>query len=67
MTNRYPLLIAGSPSSDSSLEVTAPYDGAPIATLDTANEAAVDHALATAHGLYRDRSRWMDAERVSTF
>ena len=60
MTDHYPLLIAGGASSDARLEVTAPFDGAPIATLDTANEAAVDRALATADALFRDRARRLD-------
>ena len=62
MTSHYPLLIPGSQPSGSVLEVTAPYDGALIATLDTANDAAVDRALTTAYDVFRDRSRWLDVE-----
>ena len=63
MTDHYPLLVVGGGSSDARLEVTAPFDGAPIATLDTADDAAADRALATAHNLFRDRSRRLDVER----
>ena len=62
MTVHYPLLIPGSRPTGSVLEVTAPYDGTLIATLDTANDAAVDRALTTAYGLFRDRSQWLDVE-----
>ena len=63
MKKHYPLLIAKAGPSDACLEVTAPYDGAPIATLDTANGDAVDRALSTAYGLFRDRSCWLDIEK----
>lgn len=63
MTDHYPLLVVGGGSSDARLEVTAPFDGAPIATLDTADDAAADRALAAAHNLFRDRSRRLDVER----
>jgi acyl-CoA reductase-like NAD-dependent aldehyde dehydrogenase len=63
MTSHYPLLVPGGRPSGSILEVTAPYDGALIATLDTADEAAVDRALSTAYALFRDRSKWLDVER----
>ena len=63
MTDHFPLLVVGGGSSDARLEVTAPFDGAPIATLDTADDAAADRALAAAHNLFRDRSRRLDVER----
>ncbi len=62
MVDHYPLLIAGGGAGDARLDVTAPYDGAPIATLDTADAAAADRALVAADALFRDRSRWLDAE-----
>ena len=68
MKKHYPLLIAKAGPGYARLEVTAPYDGAPIATLDTANSDAVDLALSTAYGLFRDRSCWLDIEqRVEIF
>jgi len=63
MADHYPLLVAGSGSGDAPLEVTAPYDGALIATLDTADDAAVDRALSTAYSLFRDRSNWLNIEQ----
>lgn len=41
------------------ITVTAPYDGTEIASVPTADAAAVETALAGAHALYRDRSRWL--------
>ncbi len=46
--------------------VCAPYDGAPIGTVDLAGPEAVERALATAHGLFRDRDAWLaPARRVA--
>jgi len=60
------LMIPGAVVSGSPLEVTAPYDNALLATVDTADAAAVEQALATAHALFRDRSQWLSkAQRIS--
>ncbi|HUP28901.1 MAG TPA: aldehyde dehydrogenase family protein [Usitatibacter sp.] len=40
-------------------EVRAPFDGALLGTVDLAGAPEVQHALATAHGLFRDRRRWL--------
>jgi acyl-CoA reductase-like NAD-dependent aldehyde dehydrogenase len=63
MADHYPLLVAGDTDCDALLEVTAPYDGRLIATLDTAGFAAVERALSTANDLFRDRSRWLTIDR----
>ncbi|MHC4939002.1 MAG: aldehyde dehydrogenase family protein [Planctomycetota bacterium] len=52
MAEHIPLLIAGG-GDGATLEVTAPFDGAPLATLSTADASAVDRALATAAGCGR--------------
>ncbi|MBT8076960.1 MAG: aldehyde dehydrogenase family protein [Gammaproteobacteria bacterium] len=44
---------------DGVVEVRAPFDGEIIATLDAADTDVVENALATAHRLFRDRSRWL--------
>jgi acyl-CoA reductase-like NAD-dependent aldehyde dehydrogenase len=60
-----PLLIPGVTTSAQPLQVRAPYDNQLIATLDTADAAAVEQALATADALYRDRDRWLSGgERI---
>ncbi|MFQ5889976.1 MAG: aldehyde dehydrogenase family protein [Gemmatimonadota bacterium] len=67
MTNeRYPLMIPGAGPGPHPLEVNAPFDGAPIATVETADLAAVDRALGTAEALYRDRDAWLKPhERIA--
>jgi len=45
------------------LEVRAPFDGALIATIDTADATQVEQALATAYGLFRNRDAWLDPAR----
>ena len=55
----YPLLIEGNTTAAGTMTVTAPYDGAKIAELDTAGAAHVEDALAVAHSLFRDRDAWL--------
>ena len=60
------LMIPGATVSGTPLEVTAPYDNALLATVDTADAVAVEQALATAHALFRDRSQWLSkSQRIS--
>lgn len=48
------------------LTVTAPYDGSKIATVPRSDAAAIEQALSTAHGLYRDRDSWIPkVERIA--
>ena len=44
-------------------EVRAPFDGALIATVDTAGAEEVEQALATAYALFRDRDAWLAPAR----
>jgi acyl-CoA reductase-like NAD-dependent aldehyde dehydrogenase len=61
MKQHFPLMIPGATASGS-IDVTAPWDGAVIATIDTAGETAIETALATADALFRDRIGWLDAQ-----
>ena len=61
MSEHYPLLVPGVRAATARLTVVSPYDLQPIATLDMADAAAVDRALATAYGLFRDRDAWLPA------
>lgn len=61
-----PLLICGATTDDGVVEVTAPYDGAPLGSLMTADGAAVEQALGTATALARDPDRRLKPhERVA--
>lgn len=44
-------------------EVRSPYDGSVIASVDYAGAGAVENALATAYGLFRDRAKWLPPAR----
>ena len=59
MSERFPLLIVDSPASAGTLTVTAPYDSAPIAEVDTADERHVDTALHSAYNVFRNRDGWL--------
>jgi len=65
MTTHLASMVPGSTEYDGVVEIHAPYDGELIGTLDAATSATVEQALATAHGLFRDRSRWLPkAQRI---
>jgi acyl-CoA reductase-like NAD-dependent aldehyde dehydrogenase len=59
MPEHYPLLVPGASAPGEPMAIDAPWDGSIIATVDTAGADVVDHALATAHGLYRNRDAWI--------
>jgi len=63
MTEHFEMLIPGADASADLLNVTAPYDLQLIATVDTADSAAVEKALQTAHQLYTDRAGWLSATK----
>lgn len=62
MAQQFPLMVPGA-VSDGTREITAPYDGSHIATLETGGSDAIEQALATAYELYRDRKGWLTAEK----
>ncbi len=66
MTQHFPLMIPGATSNAGTLEVRAPYDDSPIATVDTADKDAVEGALRTAYALFRDRDTWLTMANAST-
>jgi acyl-CoA reductase-like NAD-dependent aldehyde dehydrogenase len=59
----FPLMIPGAVRPGGTLEVFAPFDRKPIATVEVADEAAADVALATAHALFRNRDSWLPAQQ----
>ena len=61
--HRYGLLIPGARSASAPLKVHAPFDRSLIGEVATADAAAIEQALATAHALYRDRDAWLPAAR----
>lgn len=61
----YALQVPGAKSAGT-LDVTSPYDGSAVATIDTIDEAGAERALQVASDLYNDRSAWLSAdERVA--
>ena len=61
MPDHFNLLIPGA-TANGKIDVTAPFDGAHIATIDTGGNDAVEIALKTADALYRDKPNWLTAE-----
>lgn len=61
MTSHYSHMVAGNSKANGKLNVTAPYDGKLIATVDTVDKAAIEMALATASKLFNNKSSWLSA------
>ena len=61
MSDHFKLLVPGAMAAGS-IDVTAPYDGAHIATIETGDSTAVETALNTAHNLFSNRQNWLSAE-----
>jgi acyl-CoA reductase-like NAD-dependent aldehyde dehydrogenase len=61
MPEHFKLVIPGAKPAGT-VDVTAPYDGAHIASIETGDETAAEIALSNAYELYRDRSKWLSAE-----
>ena len=58
----FPLTCTGA-SGSPDLEVVAPYDGAPIATVATADAGCAEAALGAGYALFRDRDAWLSPGR----
>jgi acyl-CoA reductase-like NAD-dependent aldehyde dehydrogenase len=59
MAEHFSLMVPGAAPSGAKKEVRSPYDGSLLGTVDLGGMDAVETALATAHALFRDRSRWL--------
>ena len=59
MTDHFSLMVPGSKTTSPPREVSAPYDGTLLATVDTADGGIAERALATAYALYRNRYAWL--------
>jgi len=62
MTDHFRLLVPGA-TATGSINVTAPFDGAHIATIETGGADAVETALTTAYDLFRNKNSWLSAEQ----
>ncbi len=61
MAENFPLMVPGAKSKASPIDVVAPYNRRKIAKVSRSDMATIDHALSTAHSLFRDRSKWLPA------
>lgn len=65
MSEQYTVMLHNAQGSGAYLKVTAPWDGSVIAELPYASENDIEHALATAHGVFKDRHQWLSkAKRI---
>jgi len=63
MTDHYSHLIDGEVEPAGRLDVRAPYDLSPIASVDTVDERGVERALQVAFELFRRRDAWLSKVR----
>jgi acyl-CoA reductase-like NAD-dependent aldehyde dehydrogenase len=61
MTKHYPLMVPGATPTAKKLAVTAPFDDALIATVDTVDNNGIEQALSTAATLFNNKSSWLSA------
>jgi acyl-CoA reductase-like NAD-dependent aldehyde dehydrogenase len=62
MSKHFKLLVPGATPAGS-INVTAPYDGAHIATIEAGDANAVETALNTAHKLFANKQNWLIVEQ----
>ena len=62
MSENYKIMISGA-SSSGNHEVTSPYDGSLIGSVEIADASAIELALDTADKLYRDHDQWLTGEK----
>ena len=61
----YPVFAPGIGACDNQATVHAPWDRAPIATVDVLDSRQADQVLETAFAIYQDKSRWLPpAKRI---
>ena len=59
MAEHFPLFIPDAKPAGEPATITAPFDLSPIATVDRADWAAVEIALARAYAIFRNRDAWL--------
>lgn len=65
MAETFKILVPNAQGNGDYIEVVAPWDLNPIASVPAASEQDVENALTTAYGIYRDRDRWLaPAKRI---
>jgi len=62
MSGHFKLLVPGAKAAGT-INVTAPFDGAIIASIETGDSIAVEMALNTAHNLFANKQNWLTAEQ----
>ncbi len=62
MSDHFKLQVPGATAAGT-INVTAPYDGELIATIETGDATAVETALSTAHHLFTDKKNWLSAQQ----
>ncbi len=66
MAEHFALTLADGGTPAGTQEVRCPYDDELLGTIETIDEALAEQAMATAYGLYRNRSAWLPAhERIA--
>jgi len=59
----FPLCVDGLKDKGSSITVSSPFDGKPIATVTDADESVIEHALAAAYQTFLNQDEWLPLTR----
>jgi acyl-CoA reductase-like NAD-dependent aldehyde dehydrogenase len=59
----FPLMVPGATAAGEPALISAPFDHAPIATVEQVDAAGAERALATAAALFRNRDTWLSPGR----
>ena len=63
MTTHFSTLVANAKPDGNKTEVTSPYSGDLLATVDASNAKHVEQALETAYKLFRNKADWLSVEQ----
>jgi acyl-CoA reductase-like NAD-dependent aldehyde dehydrogenase len=55
----FKIMIQGAGAPTGKIEVTSPFDGKVVGSVDAAGADSVEKALSTAYALFKDRKRWL--------
>lgn len=63
MTQHFEPMVPGVTDTGRSINVSAPWDDAVIATVSTLDSAGIERALSAAYGIYHDKDTWLPPAR----
>ncbi len=63
MSSHYKHMVAGPVKASGKLDVTPPFNGEQIASVDTLDTKPIEQALTTAADIFNNKSKWLSAAK----